>query len=118
MIEINHDLFNICERIKTINPEYRIVYNNQYERFEVYTRKILAFVVPFEELDARVIEYAMKTRIQNLDDMFDEMDARNTATNTAAEINIENNIEEMRKRLEFANRTGRTVNFTNNYVEF
>ena len=71
LIEITDDLFDISRRLKSVDEDYRLYYNGAKRRYEVHNRKqcgsTLAFVVPFEELDARTVEYARKTRAENIE---------------------------------------------------
>ncbi len=81
LIEITDDLFDISRRLKSVDEDYRLYYNGAKRRYEVHNRKqcgsTLAFVVPFEELDARTVEYARKTRAENIELLLAEMDKHN-----------------------------------------
>ena len=81
LIEITDDLFDISRRLKSLDEDYRLYYNGAKRRYEVHNRKqcgsTLAFVVPFEELDARTVEYARKTRAENIELLLAEMDKHN-----------------------------------------
>ncbi len=81
LIEITDDLFDISRRLKSVDEDYRLCYNGAKRRYEVHNRKqcgsTLAFVVLFEELDARTVEYARKTRAENIELLLAEMDKHN-----------------------------------------
>jgi hypothetical protein len=116
MCEIKCDVFNICNRIKKINPKYRIYYNCSKSRFEVHTTG-LEFVVPYPELDSRTIEWAQKTRKENDFYLEREIEKQNSAVENAAAEKIKSQEWELQHMLEFANRANRTVDFTKNYLK-
>ncbi len=79
MKPISHDLFNIAERLRQIDPDYLLYRDYAKNRFVVYWRGKLAFVVPFEHLDERTLVYAQKTRRENADELEREIDEGNAA---------------------------------------
>lgn len=79
MQKIYHDLFHIAERILQIDPCYEIYWHGEMTRYEVYWHGKLAFVVPFDALDVRILVYAQRTRRENADDIEREIDASNAA---------------------------------------
>jgi septal ring factor EnvC (AmiA/AmiB activator) len=109
-------MFNIEERLKHINKDYRVVRNNRLDRWEVHTKE-LEFVVPYDKLDSRVLEHARRTRKQNSDSLEREIDTHNQGIEKAAVEKrqlLQNDLEDM---LGFALRTGHTVSFTKDYVK-
>ena len=79
MQKIYHDLFHIAERIRQIDQCYMIYWHAERERYEVYWHDKLAFVVPFDTLDVRTLEYAKRTRRENADEIEREIDEGNAA---------------------------------------
>ncbi len=79
LTEIKSDLFDVSKRLKSVNPSYRLYYNNIRSRFEVYDgrTKALAFVVPYDRLDARTVKYARYTSVQNAEKVFSDMEKHN-----------------------------------------
>lgn len=77
MKQICHDLFNISGRLKTIDQDYTVWCNLVQDRLEVHWRGKLAFVVPFDFLDSRTLDYARKTRRENADEIEREIDEGN-----------------------------------------
>lgn len=75
------DLFGVERRLKEIDSTYEVFYNAKLKRFEVYAErmnnKFLAFVSPYESLDARLVRYARKTRVERQVDIFREMEEEN-----------------------------------------
>lgn len=78
---IKSDVFDICKRIKELDQSYYVVYNFQSNKFEVHSDSqrgnSLCFVVPFDKLDARTVEYARKTSVARKDKIIEEIDREN-----------------------------------------
>lgn len=87
LIEIRNDLFDIADRLKSINSGYKVFYNKEKDRFEVHNTNChpvsLAFVVPYDELDSRTVDYALFTRVQNADALFKEVEENNRLAEAA-----------------------------------
>lgn len=59
-IAVTSDAYGITERIKEIDPDYFVMLNRETQKFEVHVRGqecTLGCELPFEELDARTLEY-------------------------------------------------------------
>jgi len=77
---IYSDPFDICDRLKSIDQGYYVVFNTKRDRYEVHNAfqaDTFCFVVPFGQLDSRTVDYCLKTRRQNADKIFEEMDKHN-----------------------------------------
>lgn len=82
LIEIKNDLFDVSERLKSVDETYRLFFNVDTQRYEVYENNhgfTRAFVVPYDELDARTISYARFTRVENSKALFEEIEKNNAA---------------------------------------
>ena len=79
MILITNDLFDIASRLQSVNDSYRLYYNTQKHRYEVHNvnTNALEFVVPYDELDARTVEYARYTSVSNADCIFSDIEKNN-----------------------------------------
>ncbi len=81
MNEIENDLLDIVRKIKEINPCYRVFRNIVKHRFEIYFKRgvnlTLELVCPYDTLDYRIINLINKTKIENADEIFDEIDKFN-----------------------------------------
>lgn len=81
MNEIFLDIFDIVKKIKSIDNNYRVFRNINKHRYEIYYQKglnlNLELVVPYDELDYRVINLLNKTKVENADMLFEEMDKHN-----------------------------------------
>ena len=77
LIPIEKDVFSVADRLKEVDERYRVYRNTLAHRFEVYAGEALQFVVPFQKLDARTVEYARKTRIERVNKIVQELDKEN-----------------------------------------
>lgn len=80
LIEIKNDLFDVAARLKSVDPTYELYFNVEKQRYEVYERNhgfALAFVVPYQELDARTVKFARFTRVENSKHLFVEIEKNN-----------------------------------------
>ena len=96
-VTIEHDLFDIAERAKSIDPRYKIKYNKGKRRFEVFAdERDAPIVLPFDRLDCRALTYLRKTRIERLSAL-------------QAEIDLHNAIEERRRLSEVRSQAERAL---------
>lgn len=79
LVPVTNDLFDIAWRLRAVNDDYRLFYNTLSAKYEVHSaeRGTVQFVVPFDALDARTVEYARRTRVQNAREIFDEIERAN-----------------------------------------
>ena len=79
MIEITNDLYDIAWRLRSVNECYRLYYNKEKGRYEVRNSNTCAleFVVPYDELDARTVEYARYTSVSNAEQVFRDIEKNN-----------------------------------------
>ncbi len=80
-ILIDNDPFYITERLRDIDENYFLVFNNIKHTFELHNSSqkdsTFALTLPFDCLDERTVFLARKTRKQNFDKLIDEMDSYN-----------------------------------------
>lgn len=76
---ITDDLFDIATRIRSVKDSYVVYYNVERGRYEVHDgeKGCLEFVVPFDQLDARTVEYARYSRVENAKQIFAEVEKHN-----------------------------------------
>lgn len=96
LIEITNDLYDIAARLSSINDGYRVYYNARLRRYEVHDKHqygdALAFVVPYAELDARTVDYALYTRRENADKVLADVEDGNARAQAANAYNVVNRI--------------------------
>ena len=77
---VEHDLCNIADRIRKIDPSYYIVFNKRNGRYEVHSTDNIGasfcFLVPYDELDARTLVYCRETRVER--DVIERVDRLNS----------------------------------------
>ena len=76
-LSIEHDVFFISQRLREIDDEYRLVYNVDKKCYEVHTDKGQFCFRVRDDLDARTIDYARKTRVERQEKIIEEMDREN-----------------------------------------
>ena len=79
LLLITDDLYDIAARLKSVNENYAVYYNVEKQRYEVHDgqRGTLEFLVPFDELDARTVEYARYSSVNNAKRLFEEVEEHN-----------------------------------------
>ena len=87
---VKSDVYNICKRIKNFDANYCLVWDSQLKIFQVYSTMPFSEVqyiqgaplcyvcsLPYAELDWRTIRYLYDTRIDNIDDIINQIDNSN-----------------------------------------
>lgn len=81
LIKIECDNFFIGKRLKEVDESYEIYFNLKSNSYEVHSNKqekgSFCFKVPFEVLDERTVDYAIKTRRENRDKIIAEIEKNN-----------------------------------------
>ena len=77
LVKVVDDLFHIARRLKQVDRNYELFFNRKRGRFEIYAKGAMQIALPFDRLDARCIEYARKTRVENLSALMDEIEKNN-----------------------------------------
>ncbi len=80
-IFIESDCLFICDRLKEIDPSYRVVFSLKKKKFEVHSilqsSSTYCFTLPYPVLDERAVDYARKTSRENADKLLKEIDLEN-----------------------------------------
>ena len=78
---ITSDLFDICGRLKEIDPCYFVMFDGRLRRFEVHHSgnkgNSLCAVVPYPSLDARALLHVRRTRAERRKELLAEMEKAN-----------------------------------------
>ena len=96
---IKNDIFNIARRLKFIDKKYFIVFNSDRNKYEVHysrAKNTYELTIPYDTLDARTIDFVLKTRIQNKQKIFEEIENSNKKLE---QQNIKNLIEKIDRRI-------------------
>lgn len=82
-ILVTNDLFDIAWRLTAVKDSYLLYYNRDSNRYEVHDGaklgNTLQFVVPYDELDARTVDYARYSRVENAAAIFADVEKHNAA---------------------------------------
>lgn len=79
-IKIENDVFEITQRIKKIDEGYFIVFDTLKQRFELHNSEQVntyCLTVPYDNLDDRLIDLVMYSKIDNIDNIINEIDINN-----------------------------------------
>ena len=83
LLEIKSDALNIVKRLKMLNDGYRLYYNKKSKKFTLYQiknnllPKVYCLTFPFDEIDERMIEYTLKSEVQNRKAYLEEIERSN-----------------------------------------
>ena len=94
---IEHDLFDIASRLKEVDERYELFFNKSLGRYEIFANGVLQIAVPFDRLDARTVEFARKTRLENLQKLIENIDRENALLD---EMKRKQTIEDCLKKAE------------------
>ena len=89
-IKIESDAFDIVTRIKEIDDGYYIVYDTKRNCYELHNSNQInsyCLSIPFDEIDARIIDLIYYTNVLNIDNIMQDIDKDNN------EIDRNNNNE-------------------------
>lgn len=101
-IRIENDLFGIDNRLKNIDSDYAVFYDNRKQRFELHNMRLcptLQLVLPYSRLDKRTLDYALKTQVKVILDEILSIDAHNQSIVDKCESN---KIDEAARKLDSA----------------
>lgn len=76
---IENDVFDIADRLREVDPGYRVNYNQKKGKFELYGGRDEGYLLtfPYDRLDERAVIHARKTRAERLNKLIEEIDAEN-----------------------------------------
>ena len=81
LIQIFTDPFFICQRLKEIDRSYFVMFDLEKKNYQLHSSEqrgnSYCLTFPFDCLDARAVEHAKKTRVENEDKIIEEIDREN-----------------------------------------
>lgn len=101
-IQIEHDVYEIANRIKDIDRDYYLIYDTSKQKFEVHNKAQLGssycLTIPYNELDERTLLYVRKTQSANIEEILHNLENDNnileSANKTSAFSSILDSIED------------------------
>ena len=98
LFEIESDCLDIVKRLRAIDKDYFVLFDLDSHKFELHNhaqgKGTYCLTFPFDALDERAVNFALKTRVQNSDALFEELEAENKALEKAKMKKILNDFEE------------------------
>ena len=83
LIEIKSDVLGVIDRIKRLNNGYRVYYNTKNQKLVLYLIKNnlrpseYCLTYHFDTIDERMVEYTLKSEVQNRKAVLDEIERSN-----------------------------------------
>lgn len=81
LINIFTDPFFICQRLKEIDRSYFVMFDLEKKNYQLHSSEqrgnSYCLTFPFDCLDARAVEHARKTRVENEEKIIEEIDREN-----------------------------------------
>ncbi len=78
---VESDCLGIVQRLKEIDGGYFLVFDIDKKKYELHDksqmRNSYCLTFPFDQIDERMVDMAKKTRVQNSDALFEEMEREN-----------------------------------------
>ena len=77
LILISHNCFDIPERIREIDDDYRLFYNCKKNVIELHSLKCnptFQLIMPFAQLDSRAVEFVRRTRMDKILSEIEQID--------------------------------------------
>ncbi|MEG1528006.1 MAG: hypothetical protein RR248_04055 [Clostridia bacterium] len=96
LVEIYDDVFGVAPKIRSID-NYLVAYNPAKSRYEIRNgvTKRIELIIPYSCLDQRSIELVYRTRKENSDSVFAEIERNNQNIEKIKRQNIEKDIEKI-----------------------
>ena len=82
-LEIKSDALGIIKRLKKWNKQYSVYYNFKKNKYELYLTKTnlkpkrYCLTFPYNQIDERMIDYTLKSEIQNRKAVLEEIEKHN-----------------------------------------
>ncbi|NLL56366.1 MAG: hypothetical protein GX242_04030 [Clostridiales bacterium] len=77
LIKITNDLYDIAFRIKEIDDRYQIFYDTDKCKYKLYLNSSYQLTFPYDNLDARSLDYAYETRMEHIEKILEKIDKHN-----------------------------------------
>jgi len=82
---VDSDSLDIVQRLREIDKSYYLVFDVDVKKFCLYAKVGDSFdhclTFPYEVIDERMIDLTLKTRVQNSDALFEEIEQENERLN-------------------------------------
>ena len=120
LINIRNDAFNICERIKHLDPCYYVVFNTKNKKYEIHNSKQHSntFCITCDNgLNFSVINKLRKTKIENIDKIIKEIDEFNAKNEVETQARTMDTVSvKAREMYDYAKTKVEDCNFSDSYT--
>lgn len=121
-IPVLSNVYDIPERLKEINPNFFVMFNSVTQKYEVHdaaqTMNTFACQLPFDELDARALEYVQKYSFVNLDKLAREVEEHNERLDEQRKNTILDKAGyKMKQALKYLDQTSKTDQIPKELIE-
>lgn len=98
LFKIESDCLDIIKRIKSIDKNYFVVFDLDLKQYQLHNsgqfHNSYCLTFPFDCLDERAYLHVLKTRVQNSDSLFEEIDRQNKLLEKKQINQVLNNFKE------------------------
>jgi len=100
-IIVNSDALGIIQRLKAWNNKYEVYYNLKSKKYMLYLFEnnfkpsVYCLTFPFDQIDERMIEYTLKSEIQNRKELLREIEESNARLLKNEQKNIQKQMEKI-----------------------
>lgn len=110
---ISTNCYNIPERVRELDDDYRLYYNARKNVIELHNlrhKPSFQLVLPYKQLDARIIEYIRRTRVDRIIDEIKEIDEyNNILENKLINQTLDEMHEKTKSVINYMNRGGSEI---------
>ena len=96
--QINHDVYNISNRVKDIERGYYLIFNTSNQKFEIHSSTQIGssycLTLPFEKLDERTLTYVRSTMSKNIDEILNKIENENNILENANQNSVFSSVME------------------------
>ena len=98
---VNSDALGIIQRLKAWNNKYEVYYNLKSKKYMLYLFEntfkpsVYCLTFPYDQIDERMIEYTLKSEIQNRKELLREIEESNARLLKNEQKNIQKQMEKI-----------------------
>ena len=99
LLEIKSDVLDVVKRLKRLGSGYRLYFNKKSKKYVLYqiknnlTPKVYCLTFPYNRIDERMIEYTLKSEVQNRKAYLEELEKSNALLLKREQKNILEKLE-------------------------
>lgn len=91
-VRITNDVYNIANRIKDIDKGYYVLYDTSRGNFEIHhshqADTTYCVTLPYKTLDERALNYVLHTRVDNIENIIEDIDRENMRQENAEKTRV------------------------------